>query len=182
MRVLRRGGGGASSASMAGWSLVTSGVATGQASRRRPPQPAIGYLERVLLLPPWGADAGRTVIRSQAARLAARTLPVIGLAGLAAAAHYATGTVGEFRHGLLITAAAAALAVVAPVGLDQRGPVARMLAWGPLLWLGVISYGVYLWHWPVFLALNGQRTGWTRFPLFIVLCIATLAWPPHLGG
>ena len=94
-----------------------------------------------------------------------------GLAGLAAAAHYATGSVGEFRHGLLIVVAVAAAAVIAPVALEQDGLVARVLAWRPLVWLGAISYGVYLWHWPIFLVLNGERTGWSGLPLFALRCV-----------
>jgi hypothetical protein len=104
----------------------------------------------------------------------ARILPVLGLAGLAAATHYATGASGEFRHGLLIGVAVAAVIVIAPVALEQRGLVARALAVRPLVWLGTISYGVYLWHWPIFLALNGERTGWSGLPLFAARCGATL--------
>ena len=94
---------------------------------------------------------------------------------LAAAAHYATGSVSDFRRGLLIVVALAAVLVVASVALEQDGPVARALAWRPLVWLGAISYGVYLWHWPIFLALNGERTGWSGWPLFAVRCAATVA-------
>jgi hypothetical protein len=65
--------------------------------------------------------------------------------------------------------------VIAPVALDQNGAVAKMLAWRPLVWLGAISYGVYLWHWPVFLVLNGERTGWTGPSLFAVRSIVTVA-------
>ncbi len=136
----------------------------------------VGAAASALLVGDWSSlNRGWSLIRSRWGKWTARLLPVIGLALLAAAAHYATGSAREFRGGLLIAVAVAAVLVIAPVALDQRGPVATVLAWGPLAWLGTISYGVYLWHWPIFLLLNGERTGWSGFSLFAVRCAATLA-------
>jgi peptidoglycan/LPS O-acetylase OafA/YrhL len=135
----------------------------------------VGAAAAALLVRDWPSMThGWCTIRTRWGRRIARFLPVVGLAGLAAVVHYATGSAGEFRHGLLIGVAIAAVIVIAPVAMDQRGAVARMLAVRPLVWLGTISYGVYLWHWPIFLALNGERTGWSGAPLFAARCAATI--------
>src|SRR5690606_38569374 len=42
--------------------------------------------------------------------------------------------------------APAALGVVYPAVRGIQGPVGRMFAWGPLVSLGKISYGLYLFH------------------------------------
>jgi peptidoglycan/LPS O-acetylase OafA/YrhL len=136
----------------------------------------VGAAASALLVSDWSSlNRGWSLIRSRRGRLTARLLSVIGMALLAVAVHYATGSAREFRSGLLIAVAVAAVLVITPVALDQRGPVAAVLAWRPLVWLGTISYGVYLWHWPLFLLLNGERTGWSGLSLFGVRCAVTLA-------
>ena len=55
------------------------------------------------------------------------------------------------------------------------GPVRRLLGFEPLRLLGLISYGVYLVHWPIFLVLDGQRTGLDQTPLFVLRVAVTLA-------
>ena len=136
----------------------------------------VGAAASALLVGDWSSLTRYSMLlRSRWAGWVAQVLPVIGLGMLAAAAHFATGSVREFRGGLLIVVAVAAVLVVAPVALQQRGLVARVLAIPPLVWLGMISYGVYLWHWPIFLALNGERTGLTGMPLFAIRAVATVA-------
>jgi peptidoglycan/LPS O-acetylase OafA/YrhL len=136
----------------------------------------IGAASSALFVTDWPAlTAGRCVISSRWISRLTRIVPVLGVAGLAVGTHYATGNAAQFRHGMLILVALAAAAVIGPVAVDQQGPVAALLAWRPLVALGAISYGVYLWHWPVFLALNGERTGWTGLSLFAVRCLVTLA-------
>jgi peptidoglycan/LPS O-acetylase OafA/YrhL len=64
---------------------------------------------------------------------------------------------GLDRGGFLLVALAAA-AVVASVAAVPDSPLARFLSLPPLRYVGRISYGVYLWHWPLFLVLTAART------------------------
>lgn len=136
----------------------------------------IGAAAAALLVRDWSTlTMGGRPLRSRWVRWPTRLLSVAGLAGVGVLAHYATGAPDEYRMGLFTAVAAAAVLVVATVALDQEGPVARLLACPPLVWLGAVSYGVYLWHWPIFLALNGEATGWSGWSLFAARCAATLA-------
>jgi peptidoglycan/LPS O-acetylase OafA/YrhL len=79
-----------------------------------------------------------------------------------------------YRGGLFVLQLAAA-AVIAGVVVAPRGVAARVLAVAPLRLLGVVSYGVYLWHWPLYIVLVPERLGLVGVPLTVVRITATLA-------
>ncbi len=69
-------------------------------------------------------------------------------------------------HGGFLLVSLACAAVVASVIKAPEGPVPQALAVWPLRSLGRISYGVYLWYWPVLLVVSQSRTGLGLWPLF----------------
>ena len=79
-----------------------------------------------------------------------------------------------FRGGFLLCAALGAV-VVADVRQVHRGPLAVVLSLPPLRWIGMISYGLYLWHWPIDVFADTARTGLAGAPLQLARLALTLA-------
>ncbi|MFF5232409.1 acyltransferase family protein [Dactylosporangium sp. NPDC000521] len=85
------------------------------------------------------------------------------------------GTDSWLYYGGLTVLAVAATTVLAYLVCTPHGWGTRLLTLQPLPWLGRISYGLYLWHWPLFQWLTGERLGITGPALFAVRLAATMA-------
>jgi peptidoglycan/LPS O-acetylase OafA/YrhL len=69
---------------------------------------------------------------------------------------------GLFLHAVLT-------AVVIAVAFGRReGVLAKVLSLRPLRWAGKVSYGLYLWHWPVYWVMNPFRMGFSGWGLTLV--------------
>jgi len=82
-----------------------------------------------------------------------------------------------YRGGFLLHAVlfAALLLGVSCGAAAQAGWLARLLTLRPVRWFGQLSYGLYLWHWPVYIALGPDRVHLSRWPLTVIRVAATIA-------
>jgi peptidoglycan/LPS O-acetylase OafA/YrhL len=96
-------------------------------------------------------------------------LVVSGGAGLAFLGWMMSAVTGltpwPYYGGFYLVALATAV-LIASVVLLPTSPWGRALSWTPLRFVGMISYGLYLWHWPVYVILDNARTGLVGWPLF----------------
>ena len=59
---------------------------------------------------------------------------------------------------------------------DGRSPLARFFALRPLVWIGKLSYSIYLWHYPLLLLMNPQNfTGETPWFAYVGQALVILA-------
>ena len=85
------------------------------------------------------------------------------------------GIDGVYYQGGLAVFALASCAVIWAVTGGPPGHVARLFSLRPLQWLGRISYGVYLWHWPVIVYMTIPRIGLDRWAVDSLRIATTLA-------
>ncbi len=117
---------------------------------------------------------GQASRRPRCVRLASG-LALAGVAGTAALwATTAETSTFAFRGGFL-TASLAAGAVVLGCVVAPRSLVVRLLELRPLPQLGRISYGIYLWYWPILLVTSGRRLDWGTYQLFVLRVVLTVA-------
>ncbi|HEX7444458.1 MAG TPA: acyltransferase family protein, partial [Acidimicrobiales bacterium] len=72
-----------------------------------------------------------------------------------------------YRGGFTLVAVATA-GIIASVALVADSPWSKLLSLRPVRYVGAISYGLYLFHWPIFVLVDHARTGLVGWPLFLV--------------
>ncbi len=107
-------------------------------------------------------------------------LAFLGLAVLLAGSFALGGNEPLVYRGGLFALSLASGACVAGIVMSPRGSVARLLSLTPLRWLGRVSYGVYLWHWPIYLVLSPERTG-IEAPVLTLLRVGGTLWVAWLS-
>ena len=126
------------------------------------------------------AVAAPVIARRVRARAGAPAWGVVVPGGLGAlfllwALHTVSGQGSFLYKGGFLLVAAATAAVILVVVVVPETPMARALSWGVLGYVGRISYGLYLYHYPLFLMIDGERSGLSGAGLLAARLGATFA-------
>ena len=86
------------------------------------------------------------------------------------------GTTGNqiFGENMLRTVVGIAIVLPAVLGDQRRGAIRRTLRWRPLVFVGLVSYGIYLWHVPLITWMERQAGRASADTNFLVLTAATI--------
>jgi len=81
-----------------------------------------------------------------------------------------------FHGGLFLASAGTVMIIIA--GLSNSSSVSRVLSWKVLGWIGKRSYGLYIWHWPIFILTDPAYTyplaSWPLLALRTVLLLGAV--------
>jgi peptidoglycan/LPS O-acetylase OafA/YrhL/lysophospholipase L1-like esterase len=124
----------------------------------------------------------RSFALGRPARVALVALGGVGLAGVIWLSISVDATSTWIYRGGFTLVALATAGVIASVALLPRSPWGRVLSLRPVRYVGAISYGLYLYHWPIFVVLDHSRTGlsgWALFGLRVACSVAVAALSLH---
>ncbi|MFN8498255.1 MAG: acyltransferase family protein [Anaerolineae bacterium] len=115
-------------------------------------------------------------LRRPTARRHRVALDVVGFAALAAllvaGLKFDEFTPFLYHGGFLLVGLITAVAIAAVVHPGAK-VFPLILGWGALRWIGLRSYGIYLWHWPVFMLTRPELDvtigGWTLLAIRLAL-------------
>ncbi len=121
----------------------------------------------------WGCLAGLLVFRWTPSI----ALEGAGVLGLIAGSLLSTTREMHLQAGSLVIGVSTATLLMGLVS-PGRSPVRRILEWPPLMWLGRISYGLYLWHFLVYHGLLklGIVRGFAGVGIAASLAVAVLSY------
>ena len=120
-------------------------------------------------------SVGRPAVASRRGRVALEAAGIAGAVVLGVAFATLDGREPGYYRGIGLVCALAALAVVAAVSRTRSPLLGRVLSLRVVVVLGLLSYGIYLWHWPVQVVVTPARAGLTGWPLVALWCAITLA-------
>ena len=120
----------------------------------------------------------RRRVRHRLGWIVPRLLDLVGLAALGMLVWFCL-SLDEFRPfiyqgGFALVAVVTTLLIL--IVVHPRAQVgANVLGWGPLRWVGLRSYSIYLWHWPVFMVTRPQLDVPVEgVPLFALRMVVTV--------
>ena len=117
----------------------------------------------------------RTFAPGRSARIGLVVLGGVGLAYVIWLANSVDATSTWIYRGGFTLVALATAGVIASVALVPDSPWGRALSVRPVRYIGAISYGLYLYHWPIFVVLDHARTGLSGWGLFAVRVACSVA-------
>jgi peptidoglycan/LPS O-acetylase OafA/YrhL len=135
----------------------------------------VGSLLAIYLHRPGAGDPGRPLVSRVARSHLVGLLGVLGALGLMYCLHHVDGRRAFLYEGGFLVVAFLTATVIALTVLAPTHWLSRALSPRPLRYIGRISYGLYLYHWPIFLALTANRVGLRGWQLLTVRFGVTFA-------